>query len=47
MIEEQGRKQIHAITNKNALTNKDDYYNDNYIEIFDKLVKERFDEIKK
>ena len=39
MIEEQGRKQIHAITNKNALTNKDDYYNDSYIEIFDKLIK--------
>ena len=49
MIEEKGRKQIDAITNLNerlaTLTNKDDH-KDNYKEIFEKLVKERFDEIK-
>ena len=46
-IDELGRKQIDAITNQNerlaVLTNKDDH---NYKEIFEKLVKERFDEIK-
>ena len=48
-IKEQKRKQIDAITNQNeiltALTNKDDY-KDNYKEIFEELVKGRFDEIK-
>ena len=48
-IEEQGRKQIDAITNQNerlaALTNKEDH-KDNYQEIFEELVKERFDTIK-
>ena len=48
-IEEQGRKQIEAVTNKNErladLTNKDDYKY-NYKEIFEQLVKEIFDEIK-
>ena len=48
-IKDQGRKQIDAITNQNkrlaALTNKDDH-KDNYKEIFEDLVKERFDEIK-
>ena len=48
MIEDQGRKQIDTITNQNkrlaALTNKDDHQ-DNYKEIFEELVKERFDEI--
>ena len=43
MIEEQGRKQIHSFTNKNerltALTNTD-HHQDNYKEIFEKLVKE-------
>ena len=29
-----------------TLTNKDDYHKDNYKEIFQELVKERFDEIK-
>ena len=29
-----------------ALTNNDDDHKDNYKEIFEKLVKERFDEIK-
>ena len=47
--EEQGRKQINAITNQNerlvALTNKDDHKN-SYEEIFEELVKERFDKIK-
>ena len=52
-IEEQGKKQIDAITNQNerlaALTNKDDHKDDHkYIhkEKFDKLVKEKFDGIK-
>ena len=48
--EEQGRKQINAITNKierlAGLTNKVDH-KDNCKELFEKLVKERFDEIKK
>ena len=48
-IEDQGRRQIDVITNQSerlaALTNKDDH-KDNYKEIFEKLVKERFDEIK-
>ena len=48
-IEEQGRKQIDGITNQTerlaALTNKD-YHKDNYKEIFEELIKERFDEIK-
>ena len=48
-IEEQGKKQIDAITNQNerlvAFTNKDGH-KDNYKEIFEKLVNERFDEIK-
>ena len=48
-IEEQGKKQIDAITNQNeklgALTNKDDHKNI-YKEIFDKLVKEKFYRIK-
>ena len=48
IIEEQGRKQIEAITNQKerlaVLTNKDDH-KDNYEEIFEELVKERFDEI--
>ena len=45
-IEEQGKKQIDAITNQNkrlnALTNKEDHKSI-YKEIFDKLVKEKFD----
>ena len=45
-FEDQGRKQIDAITNQNeilaALTNKDDH-KDNYKEIFEKLISERFD----
>ena len=49
MIEEQGRKQIDAIANQNkrsvTLINKD-CHKDDYKEIFEKLVKERFDEIK-
>ena len=49
MIEEQGRKKIDAITNQNerlaALTNRGDN-KDIYKEIFDKLVKEKFDKIK-
>ena len=49
MIEERGRKQIDAITNQNkrlaALTYKYDH-KDNYKKVFEKLVKERFDEIK-
>ena len=48
-IEVQGRKQADAITNQNkrleALTNKDDH-SDNYKEIFEEWVKERFDKIK-
>ena len=44
-IKDQGRKEIDAITNQNeklaALTD-----NDNYKEIFEELVKERFYEIK-
>ena len=48
-IEDQGRKQIDATTNQNeilaALTNKDDH-KDNYKEIFEKLVRERFDKKK-
>ena len=53
-IEEQGRKQIDAITNLNerlvVLTNKDDHKDDHkniYKDIFDKIAKEIFDEIKK
>ena len=50
MIEEQGKKQIDAITNQSkklaALTNKDHDHKDNYKEIFEELAKERFDEIK-
>ena len=48
MIEEQGRKQMDAIMNQNErlmVTNKDDHEN-NYKEIFEGLVKERFNEIK-
>ena len=49
-IEKQGKKQIDAITNQNErlkiLTNKDDHKSI-YREIFDKIVKEKFDEIKK
>ena len=49
MIEEQGRKKIDAITNQNerlaVLTNRGDN-KDIYKEIFDKLVKEKFDKIK-
>ena len=48
MIEEQGRKQMDAIMNQNErlmVTNKDDHKN-NYEEIFEGLVKERFNEIK-
>ena len=48
--EEREKKQIDAITNQNerlkALINKDDHKNI-YIETFDKLVKEKFDKIKK
>ena len=48
-FEEQGKKQTDAITNQNkgleALTNKDDHKNI-YEKIFDKLVKEKFDEIR-
>ena len=48
-FEDQGRKQIDAITNQNeilaALTNKDDH-KDNYKEIFEKLISERFDKKK-
>ena len=48
-FEEQGKKQTDAITNQNkgleALTNKDDHKNV-YEKIFDKLVKEKFDEIR-
>ena len=42
-IEDQGRKHNKRLV---ALTNKDDH-KDNYKEIFKKLVKEKFDEIKK
>ena len=50
-IEEQGKKQIDAITNQNerlvSLTNKDDHKgNIFHKKIFEELVKERFDEIK-
>ena len=49
-IEEQGKKQMEAITNQNErltdLTNKDDNHKDNYKKIFEELVKERFDETK-
>ena len=49
IIEDQGRKEIDAITNQNkrlaALTNKDNH-KANYNEISEELVKERFDEIK-
>ena len=49
MIEEKGTKKVDAITNQNersaALANKDDY-KDDHKEIFEELVKERFDEIK-
>ena len=52
-IEEQGRKQIDAITNQNeklsALTNKNDNRDDHrdiYKEVFDKIVKEKFDGIR-
>ena len=48
-IEEQGKKQVDAITNQNkrleALTNKNNHKSI-YKEIFDKLVKEKLDEIK-
>ena len=48
-IEDPGRKQIDVIKNQNerlaVLTNKD-YDKDNYKEIFEELVKARFDEIK-
>ena len=48
-IEEKGKKQIDPITDQNkgleALTNKDDHKSI-YKEIFDRVVKERFDEIK-
>ena len=48
-IEDQGSKQIDAITNQNerlaVLTNKD-YHKDNCKEIFEKLIKKRFDERK-
>ena len=47
MIEEQRKKQIHAITNQSkkmaVLNNKDD---DHYKQILEELVKGRFDEIK-
>ena len=47
-IQKQGRKQIDSITNQNerlaTLTNKNDH-KDNYKEIFEELVTERFDEI--
>ena len=42
MIEEQGKKQIDAITNQN----QDDDHKSNYKTVFEGLVKERFDEIK-
>ena len=46
-IEDQGRKKIDAITNQNerlaGLTNKNDH-KDNVKEIFEKLVKKRFDD---
>ena len=48
-IEDPGRKRIDVIKNQNerlaVLTNKD-YDKDNYKEIFEELVKARFDEIK-
>ena len=48
-IEKQGRKQMDAITNQSerlaTLTNKDDH-KDNCKEIFEELVKKRFDKIK-
>ena len=48
-IEDQGRKQIDAITDQNerlvTLTNRD-YHKDDYNEIYEMLVKERFDGIK-
>ena len=48
--EEEGKKQIDAIPNKNkrlvALTNKGDDHKGNYKEVFEELVKEKFDEIK-
>ena len=48
-IEVQGKNQKNAITNQNkkleALTKKDDHKSI-YKEIFDKIIKERFDEIR-
>ena len=48
--EEEGKKQIDAILNESkrlvALTNKDDDHKDNYKEVFEELVKKKFDEIK-
>ena len=48
-MEEQGKKQIDAITNQNkrleALTNKDDHKSI-YKQIFGKLVEQKFDKIK-
>ena len=48
-FEEKGKKQLDRITDQNkgleALTNKDDHKSI-YKEIFDRVVKERFDEIK-
>ena len=48
-IEEQGKKQVDTTTNQNkrleTLTNKDDHKSI-YKEIFHKLVKQKFDEIK-
>ena len=53
MTEEQGRKQVDAITNQNerleVITNKDDRkdcHKDICKEIFEKLVKEKFNKIK-
>ena len=53
MTEEQGRKQVDAITNQNerleVVTNKGDRkdcHKDIYKEIFEKLVKEKFNKIK-
>ena len=48
--EEEGKKQIDGIPIKSkklvALTNKGDDHKDNYKEVFEELVKEKFDEIK-
>ena len=50
MTEEEGEKEINAITNQNkwsaAWTNKDGGHKESCKEIFEELVKKRLDEIK-